>query len=298
MEIAVKWRDLFPKTDLMNGYIGDRLPLCVDLPQKHALRKGAIFKLLGSDQRGMTHGDPLEWDSIPDLKRLELSSTSPLFAKLCAEGPDGECTFPSLVELDENLIYDVNGNHPEYAVDTIRTLKLRKGESGVVNYEYIRQPCVEQSFFENGKKVFWGGINGRKSITSRLDGRTRKPYEMEASMCSHPSTEAASAICSSSNWETSASYGFIHCNYHGERVTLASAEETCQANQLVQGQPAQYKETQYWAGPCGKGMGVGHFRSWTTKSCGIKVKVDFKSGHIAIVHNPADDGNDIVSAAT
>lgn len=300
MEIDVNMRDLFPKTDLMNGYIGDRVPLCVDLPKKHALRKGAVFKLLGSDQRGLAHGDPLEWDSIPDLKRLELSSTSPLFAKLCAEGPGGECTFPSLVELDENLVYNVNDNHPEFQVDTIRVIKLRKGESGVVNYEYIRQPCVEQSFFNNGKKVFWGGINGRKEQVSRLDGRTRAPWEMEASMCAHPSTEAASPICSASDWETKASYGFIHCNYHGERVTFATAEDICQAQEppLVQGQPAQYKENQSWAGPCGVGMQNGRFRSWTSKSCGIKVKIDFKSGHIAIVHNPADDGNDIVSAAT
>ena len=135
----------------MNGYIGDRVPLCVDLPEKHALRKGAVYKLLGSDQRGLT-GDPLTWDSIPDLKRLELSSTSPLFTKLCAEGANGECTFPSLVELDENLMYNVDDNHQEFEVDTLRVIKLRKGSSGIIHYEYIRQPCVEHSFFENGKK--------------------------------------------------------------------------------------------------------------------------------------------------
>ena len=66
----------------------------------------------------------------------------------------------------------------------------------------------------------------------------------------------------------------------------------------MQGQPAQYKETQYWGGPCAKGLEMGFFRAWTAKSCGIKVKVDFKSGHIAIVHNPANDGNDVVSAVT
>lgn len=133
MEINVDWRDHFPKSDLMNGYIGDKVPLCVDLPAKHALRKGAIYKLLGSDQRGLT-GDPLTWDAIPDLKRLELSSSSPLFDKLCAEGPDGECTFPSHVTLEENLVYAIGNDHPEYAVDTIRVIKLRTGSSGIIHY--------------------------------------------------------------------------------------------------------------------------------------------------------------------
>jgi len=302
MEINVNWRDHFPKSDLTNGYIGDKVPLCVDLPQKHALRKGAVFKLLGSDQRGLT-GDPLVWDDIPDLKRLELSSTSangypsPLFAKLCAEGPDGECTFPSHVTLEENLVYDINNDLPEYAVDTIRTLKLRKGSSGIIHYEYIRQPCVEHSFFGNGKKVFWGTINGRKELPSKLDNRQRARYEMDASMCADPRTEAAVPVCSNADWESKNSYGYIHCNYHGERVKFATAEDICQAQEppLVQGQPAQFKSTPMWGGPCSDGMEFGMFRAWTAKSCGVKVKIDLKSGQVAIVHNPAEDGNDVVS---
>jgi hypothetical protein len=48
MNINGRWRDVFPKTDLYGGYIGDGFPLCVDLPPKHFLRRGATYRLLGS----------------------------------------------------------------------------------------------------------------------------------------------------------------------------------------------------------------------------------------------------------
>ena len=40
-------KDWFPKIDLNEGYIGDRFPLCTDLPQHHFLKQGAKFRLLG-----------------------------------------------------------------------------------------------------------------------------------------------------------------------------------------------------------------------------------------------------------
>ena len=39
MTIDREKRDVFPKTDLMGGYIGDGVPLCADLPAKMHLRK-------------------------------------------------------------------------------------------------------------------------------------------------------------------------------------------------------------------------------------------------------------------
>jgi hypothetical protein len=34
--------------DLFKGFIGDRYPLCVDLPDKQFLRIGATYRLLGN----------------------------------------------------------------------------------------------------------------------------------------------------------------------------------------------------------------------------------------------------------
>ncbi|KAL7487340.1 hypothetical protein ACHAW6_012937 [Cyclotella cf. meneghiniana] len=48
MRIEASWRDKFPMTDLVGGYIGEGCPLCVDLPSKMFLRKGATYRLLGS----------------------------------------------------------------------------------------------------------------------------------------------------------------------------------------------------------------------------------------------------------
>ena len=45
-------RDIFPKTSLTGGYIGDGVGLCSDLPGRDHLRKGAIYRLLG--QRSTT----------------------------------------------------------------------------------------------------------------------------------------------------------------------------------------------------------------------------------------------------
>lgn len=160
--------------------------------------------------------------------------------------------------------------------------------------EYVRQPCVEHSFFDNGKKVFWGGINN-KALLGGPENRMRQPYEIEASMCADPRTEAAVPICSMADWETVVRYGQIYCNYHGERTTFATAEGICQAQGLVQGHPNLVKLTQRWGGPCAEGMDGAVFRAWTAKSCGVKVKIDLKSGQVALVHNPDTDGNDAVS---
>ena len=45
----IRFRDLFPKRGLEGKFIGDRYPLCRDLPDKAFLRKGAKYRLLGGD---------------------------------------------------------------------------------------------------------------------------------------------------------------------------------------------------------------------------------------------------------
>ena len=85
------------------------------------------------------HKDYDNWHIDPDYLRLRLLPSSPLFHQLCAPGSDGECTFPSEVSLDYNLVYDeVDKLGDEYKVDTIRTVELSAGLSNPIYYEYIR----------------------------------------------------------------------------------------------------------------------------------------------------------------
>lgn len=51
MRLIGEKRDPFPKIDLKEGYIGDGYPLCADLPSKHFLKKGALYRAIGNSNR-------------------------------------------------------------------------------------------------------------------------------------------------------------------------------------------------------------------------------------------------------
>ena len=139
MRIVASYRDKFPKTDLEGGYIGDRVALCEDLPNKHFLRKGATYQALGAKPVPEMQSDRDDWTVNPDFLRLQILPSSPLYVKLCAADANGDCTLPSKVVLDENLIYNAAAQSgAEYAVDTIRTVQLSVGLSTPIYYEYIR----------------------------------------------------------------------------------------------------------------------------------------------------------------
>ena len=250
------------------------MALCSDLPSKNFLKKGASYQLLGSSGKPEMHKDPELWTSRPDFYRLELESSSPLYAKLCGADGNGECTFPAKVVLDDNLVYDdLAKAGAEYAVDTIRTVLMKVGSTSIW-YEYVRQPCVEHSFYGDAKRV--------------SQGETKSGYvEKEPSMCANPLLEAATPICSSAGWETSKRDGLIYCRYQGERMTYDSAEALCQANGLEQSYPWEVKT--WKAVPCQHGIAQNEFRSWANASCGLKVKVAFENSQIAIEHSPGPD---------
>lgn len=141
MHIIAAERDIFPKTNLEGGYIGDQVvPLCADLPEKHFVRKGAVYRLLGSSSRPELMIDGPDWG--PHTRRLELDPSSPLFVALCGDTGGGACTFPGKVTLDANLFYDGQTSHAEMNVDTIRTVALKSGLPHPIYYEYVRYVCT------------------------------------------------------------------------------------------------------------------------------------------------------------
>lgn len=76
-------RDWFPKIDLTGGYLGDKFPLCADLPDKHWLKKGSRYTHLAGSSNPSYHTEDPTWDGDPEIHRLILDSDSPLFKKLC-----------------------------------------------------------------------------------------------------------------------------------------------------------------------------------------------------------------------
>jgi len=59
-----------------------------------------------------------------------------------------ECQFANTVSLDENI--ECYGR--ECRVDDVIVIQVKPGAF----YEYIRQPCVQLSFYDNAKKVVTG----------------------------------------------------------------------------------------------------------------------------------------------
>ncbi len=260
---------------------GDKVARCQDLPSKHFIRKGATYHLLGGNGE-LKHHDQDEWvTKNSDFVQLELEPTSPLYSMLCGADANGDCTLPSKVVLEENLVYDEAAkNGVEYAVDTIRSLRFKVGSTWIY-YEYLRPPCVEHSYYRNGKRVTKGQI--KKSAGS----------VEEENMCADPLLEAATPMCSSAGWETSPHDGSVFCHYQHERMTYDSAIAICEANGLEQGWPGDNR--QYKAGPCQYGIANRHYRSWANSVCSLKTKVHFESGQIAIIHAPGPDRSGAVN---
>lgn len=207
----------------------------------------------------------------PDFKRLQIFPSSPLHDKLCAPDVNGDCTTPTKVVLDENLIYDAaaQAGH-EYNVDTIRTVAIFVGVSKPLYYEYIRQPCVELAFFNDAKKVIKDQVWPSDPIIA-------------PSLCGNPKLEIAKPLCMSSNGGT----GKVKCSYQGERVSYATAEAVCAEDGKVLGQPGELKEPR--AGDCAIGMKAIKYKMWTSAWCKVQVKIDYNNGQIAIVNEVEPD---------
>jgi hypothetical protein len=156
------------------------------LPNGHALRKGATYRLLGSTnspellfERQYSWSD---WDNEPSLERLEIAGASPLYQVLCAEDSGGQCTYPGKVVLEENLDYTIHQEEAEFVAESLRTIRVKAGADAIY-YEYVRQPCVELSFFKNGVKV--------ESHTDRVRDTSPRIYTAETSMCADPRRDVA-----------------------------------------------------------------------------------------------------------
>lgn len=274
MTINREKRDLYPKTDLQGGYIGDGYPLCADLPDRDFLRKGATYLALGSRSSPEQQHDPDSWEGDSNILRLGLDPSSPLYAKLCAPDAGGTCTFPTKVVLDENLAYDSTAAHAldEYNVDTLRTVQVQSG-SAPVYYEYLRPPCVNQNFFNDGRKVVAGTIGGDAVVHD--------------AMCADPRVSHASEACCTAGATGDAGR---FCAYSGERMKFDSAVDRCLVNGQEQCDPSGWASS----GACADTTTY----SWSTAACSVRAKFSLETGQVARVDYPGPDSTGIVRTSS
>ena len=141
-------RDLFPKYDLQDAYLGDQYPLCSDLPPKHFLSKGARWSYLGSsptprlqvqlmNSATQTQLNALGSDWADQVPRVRPSpAASALHSALC-DAPTGAsaCRFKSEVALPATLA--CHGTECEIDTAVVADIYDPVGNT-TIYYEYVR----------------------------------------------------------------------------------------------------------------------------------------------------------------
>ena len=246
MRLMPHWRDPFPKLDLHDTYIGDGYPLCVDLPSRAFLRRGAKYEYLGST---LSYHMWLSYDAA----YLELSDgSSALHQALCnAESQGGACQLRSLVTLHDTLTC-----HHLECDSAPRLIKIISGNT-TAYYEWHRPACVEFPFYADAKVV----------TLTRAGTRDH---------CADPRTPVAGSCCLTGSTVRGL------CNFARERMTYATAASRC-ANVLSGSVCPSAGSAQRVGDECN--WKSYYIRQWRQESCTLRAQVD-ASGWVAIVHEP------------
>jgi len=275
MKIQPEYRDVFPKSDLMGGYIGDGYPLCTDLPDRPHFRKGAVYRLLGSRWSPEKQKTDLYQETFANLPEIVLTpGSSPLYTQLCAAAnanTDGAaCTFPGYVELTENLDYSSATALPEYdGIETFRTVKVQSSPFPVY-YEYVRPPCVEHHFFNDGRKAIAGHVYGNQIVPD--------------SICVDPRSTRAGPGCCRSDWDQQPGGLNIlgtECKYYGERLSFEANTARCASVGRAACHPRDVEASATHKSPaaeyCSTNRDISkkNWYSWTTAGCQTKVKLSY-----------------------
>jgi hypothetical protein len=244
LQIKPNWRDQYPKQALDATYLGDRVPLCSDMPTRAFLTVGARFVYLGGQPAPRWQED----DGAVVTSWLTLNAaTSALHQALCTPAAaGGACTYKSELTLKANLACDGD----ECLVESARVVKVVGGDGVVTYFEYVQRPCVHFAFYNDAKQIKrWRRIQ-----------------------CADPKALAAGAACC----DTASQWGLAtdRCTYPWQRMKFAAAEAYCAANgQLV---CELHSNTQ---GACGyTGSGKNNVPTWPytwlSQPCSVMAQVE------------------------
>ena len=253
-----------------NRYVGDGYPLCMDIPSRNFLKKGATFRLLGSNPNSELLNEPAKWWPS-DPARLSLDEPSLLSSILCNKGSGNRCVPKMKVVLDSDIeCYGV-----ECTTQELRAFEVFKGSD--VWFEYIRPPCVNHAFYDSAQSI------------------RRRWGENGHAMCGQPDTYAASTVCCEVA-DTSSDTPIKQELFSGERVPLHFAEKRCSSLSTVQEpchNPFPNRKDCKNNGGCDN-LGTYY---WSSSGCFITAKVN-QDGKVAVIHNPQIEGVDTYKMIT
>jgi len=176
MQMRASRHDVYPKMDLDGGYLGDRYPLCEDLPADAFLAAGATFELEGIS-------------AVAHTEVMELTSGSALYTALCGSS-SAPCSFEPRVTLQSTLT--CTGDECKVAANNLEILKV-----DTAFYRYVSPVCVNLYFFADGVTT----------ITQDV------PYTRTGTrVCSDPKLAVAGSACCNgcdnepNNWLTGNSF--------------------------------------------------------------------------------------------
>uniref|UniRef100_A0A7S4M6S7 DUF1501 domain-containing protein n=1 Tax=Odontella aurita TaxID=265563 RepID=A0A7S4M6S7_9STRA len=266
MMIEIESRDRHPKLGLNSRYIGEGYPECRDLPERHFLRTGAKYVLLGGKSTPQNLGDDASWEQYSDkeFKRIKLAEGGELYNELCDPDNEGKCQFKPVVELEKNLGCDPTKDGVLCDIDEPRVVRAVKG----IYYEYERRPCVHRTFYPNPKTVL------------------HRKYDDAA--CADPQDVAApAACCDPTNLDARATWA---STFAIERNTYDTAKKQCAKQGRVL--CGDYRKNNvgnvddYKSFPFDR-LSAYH---WTNLTCDIKVKIEPSGGGtVAVVHLPGSE---------
>ena len=217
--------------------------------------------MLGSTSTPELLSDPPEWSFNDNAVRFTLKKPAEhepyLYNKLC-NPTNGTCDFKNVIVLDSDLECYMN----ECDVDTLRVVEVTEG----MFYEYVSEPCVEEAFFNDAKKV---------------------TKDQSTVSCADPRREVAHAACCAPGDPTSVLNARRKENYWGERVSFDTASQRCQGDGFsvcnfprIRDCRLQYtNKLDCMADPF----------YWTSSSCEIKIKIEPVEGNVAIVYSTDDN---------
>jgi len=252
IRISPQWKDHFPKLGLNSQFVGDGYPLCSDLPHQYFLKKGAKFRILGAKANPDFTDEKVKKD---DMTRASLDfQSSTLASILCNKDIAGKCRPQNIVILSNDIVcYGI-----ECEINEPRSIEVSEN----LWYEYLRPPCVNQVFYNNGKSLY----------------RWKKEANYRSVLCGNPSLLDAATTCCKENRFGSES--FIAKNFFAdERTTYETARDRCTEDdhEICDNIPNQrYDNT---------GLIMAVFR-WISAPCAISAKVS-PEGSIAILHQPS-----------
>eukprot|EP00957_Ditylum_brightwellii_P068274 5184019-Ditylum_brightwellii.AAC.1 len=260
MKIEPQWRDKFPKQNLEGGYIGDHLyPLCEDLPPKMFLTKGAKFRFLGKSKISDLIHTSQDFLDDSAMNEFELDEASELRALLCIGAGDGCQSQPPKNEVILTETVECTPGTIECSVDTVRVIKVAEDRY----WEFTSPPCIQQAFYEGGKKL-------------SLQDSSKKGF-----ICANPHLPTAKEVCC----DDGSTIALMHNLYDDERVTHKTAKMRCDTQAETPGFNADMCD--YAVIDNSITLANEATYHWTNTDCKIHVKVtndDAFPGWIAIVH--------------